>query len=158
VSGPKRPPTSAGSGAANDPSPRVRLAPPKPRSAHPGLKRWLARAWRLAWVAGAAAVVVVVFVFVFPTRTYLDQRNQINQATTRLSVLDQQNAELAAEAQKLQSPAEIERLAREQYHMVQPGEKAYVILPPPAPPTSATPAPTVHHSGGWWHTLTSWLP
>ncbi len=120
---------------------------------------WVRVARVAAWVVGALAVVVVLAVFVFPTRTYLEQRRQLGAAGTELSVLDHQNAELAAEAQKLQTNAEIERIAREQYHLVRPGEHAFVILPAPTPPTTAPPAaPHKPHAGGVWHTLTGWLP
>jgi cell division protein FtsB len=140
-----------------DPSPRLRAAPAKkrPKSSRP---RWAASVVRLAWIAGVSVAIVVVFVFVFPTRTYLNQRHQIDAAARRLTVLNAQNAALAAEAQKLQSPAEIERLAREQYHMVQPGEKAYVILPAAPPPTTTAPPAPPPRAGGLWHDLTSWLP
>jgi cell division protein FtsL len=141
-----------------DPSPR-----PKPRATLASKKKPRRRLGSLArfglWACGAIVVIVVVFVFVFPTRTYLDQRHQLSMAAERIKVLDTQNQQLAAEAQKLQSADEIKRIARAQYHMVAPGAQAYVVLPAPAPPTTVAPAaPPSRHSGGWWHTLTSWLP
>ena len=76
-----------------------------------------------------------------------------------LHILDQQNAQLAAEAAKLQTNAEIERLARSQYHLVRPGEQAFAILPPPSTGRSpATTAPSGHGGGGLWHRVRSWLP
>lgn len=109
------------------------------------------------------AVVVVLVVFVFPTRTYLEQHHQIELTAAQLRATDQANATMAAEAQKLQTDAEIERLAREQYHLVRPGEEAFGILPAAAPstPTSLATAAAAHSSsgaGGWWHDLTSWWP
>lgn len=42
----------------------------------------------------------------------------------------------------MHTDAEIERLAREQYNLVRPGEEAYAILPGPADrPTSIAPPP-----------------
>jgi len=115
-----------------------------------------------AWVAGVVAVAIVLFVFVFPTGTYLDQRHQLAVAANRLRALDHQNAALSARADRLQSDTEIERLAREQYHLVRPGEQAFAILPPPVPPTTApppaTPRPVQRSGGGMWHGLRSWLP
>lgn len=99
---------------------------------------------------------IVLAVFVFPTRTYLDQRRQLDQTARELRVLDAQNAALSAEAQKLQTDAEIERTAREQYHLVRPGEQAFAILPPPAAPNAPAAAKAHHRSGGWWHALTGW--
>jgi len=122
-------------------------------------QRWRRPARVAAWVVSAVAVIVVLAVFVFPTRTYLDQRHQLDLVDRQVRVLDEQNSELAAEAAKLQTTAEIERLAREQYHLVRPGEQAFAILPAPSPPTTVGPAAAAHHgSSGWWGRLTGWLP
>ncbi len=87
-----------------------------------------------------AAVVVIGFLFlaVFPTRTYLAQRDATEDARARLALLDQENAALERRAADLRSDAEIERLARERYNLVRPGEEAFAVLPPPAPPTTTT--------------------
>ena len=97
-------------------------------------------------VRGALLAVICVgllFAFVYPTRTFLDQRDQMNRSKQQLSLLEQQNAKLAAEAKKLGSDAEIERLARERYGLVKPGERAFVIVPTPTttttPPTTTLP-------------------
>jgi hypothetical protein len=91
-------------------------------------------------IAGLAAVVTVVFVgtFVFPTRTFLSQRAQIADAREELSVLDHQNQVLADRADTLRDDAEIERLAREQYNLVKPGEDAFALLPPTGATTTTT--------------------
>jgi cell division protein FtsB len=126
-----------------------------PERRHP----WRTVARTAAWTTAILAVAVVLLVFVFPTRTYLSQRRQLTSAANQLQVLDQQNAQLTAQVARLQTDGEIERLAREQYHLVRPGERAFAILPAPAPPTPATPAPPVRKSsGGWVHRLTSWIP
>ena len=87
----------------------------------------------------SVAVVGVLFLFVFPARTYLAQRHDLAAAATRLRVLSDNNDKLAAEEAKLHDDSEIERLAREQYGLVKPGEEAYAILPSPTPPTTAPP-------------------
>jgi len=98
---------------------------------------------RRAVVALVVSIVVVGFVIVavFPTRTYLSQKASISRAEKQLHVLGQQNAELEQRAKQLQSDAEIERLARERYNLVKPGEEAYAVLPPPQGPTTTTTAP-----------------
>jgi hypothetical protein len=101
----------------------------------------------------------VLLVFVFPTRTYVNQRRQLAATASELHLLDSQNAQLAGEVARLHTDSEIERIAREQYHLVQPGESAIAILPAPQSPTPATPLPSPpkpHRS--WLHRLTSWLP
>jgi cell division protein FtsL len=87
----------------------------------------------------SVAVVGVLFLLVFPARTYLTQRRSLVAAQTKVKVLTTQNKNLDQRVTALQDPAEIERLAREQYGMVKPGEEAYAILPTPAPPTTTPP-------------------
>jgi cell division protein FtsB len=126
-----------------------------PERRHP----WRTVARAAAWTTAIVAVAVVLLVFVFPTRTYLSQRRQLTSAANQLQVVDQQNAQLTAQVARLQTDGEIERLAREQYHLVRPGERAFAILPAPSPPTPVLPAPPRRtSSGGWVHRLTSWIP
>ena len=80
-----------------------------------------------------AATIGLIAVTMFPLRQYLNQRNDITSARQRLVVITQENQHLAAQAQALNTDAEIERVAREQYHLVKPGENAYAVLPPSAP-------------------------
>lgn len=94
----------------------------------------LRRAGRLlGLVGGGAAVFGVMAVAVFPTSTYLDQRSNTTEAEERLAVLRDQNAAYEQRIERLQTVEEIERLAREQYNLVFPGEEAYAVLPAPLP-------------------------
>jgi len=86
---------------------------------------------------GSVALVGTLFLFVFPARTYLDQHRRLAATQQRMRVLAQRNSELTARVQQLNTDAEIERLARERYSLVKPGEEAYAILPAPAPPPPA---------------------
>jgi cell division protein FtsB len=92
-------------------------------------------------------LVGLLFAFVYPTRTFLDQRSETNKARAQLELLQSENARLARESKQLSTDGEIERLAREKYGLVKPGEQPYVILPaptstvPPAPTSTAPPAP-----------------
>lgn len=100
---------------------------PRPRR-RPG------RARRVAWaLVASVALVGALFAFVFPTRTYLAQRSAAETAEERLRVLTEQNEALEARAEELQTPEEIEAIARRDYGLVRPGEEAYAILPPPPP-------------------------
>ena len=89
------------------------------------------RAWPLV---ATVAFVGLLFLAVFPSRTYLSQRRDLSNTEQRLAVLTRQNQELTGRVARLNTEAEIERLAREQYNLVRPGEEAYAILPPPGPP------------------------
>lgn len=85
-------------------------------------------------LVGAAALVVFLVAGVFPTRTYLHQRDEIATAEAKLQILSAENEKLVDRVEQLHTDSEIERLAREQYNLVRPGEEAYAILPGPADP------------------------
>jgi cell division protein FtsB len=95
---------------------------------------------RLVWpLAVAVTLGGMMFVFFLPARALLQQRADLRDAETRMRVLSTQNQELTAQVATLHTDAEIQRLARQQYGLVFPGEEAYAILPSPQPPA---PAPT----------------
>lgn len=86
---------------------------------------------RLLVLALGAITVVALLGGVFPIRTFLSQRADIEAEKARVAVLAQENERLAQRVEQLHTEAEVERLAREQYNMVRPGEEAYAILPAP---------------------------
>jgi cell division protein FtsB len=90
---------------------------------------------------GGIIVVALLFAFVFPARTLLAQRQRSDEERERLELLREQTRKLEQETVRLQDNAEIERIAREQYNFLLPGERPYVVVPPPtsAPPASAPP-------------------
>jgi cell division protein FtsB len=87
----------------------------------------------LGFGVGGAALCAVLAFAVFPTSTFLDQRADTSEAEERLAVLRTQNDAYEARIERLQTVEEIERLAREQYNLVFPGEEAYAVLPAPLP-------------------------
>jgi cell division protein FtsB len=95
---------------------------------------------RALWLLLASVTVVgVLFIGVYPMRTYLSQRSSLQRAERQMGVLKTQNDKLAEQAQQLNTDSEIERLAREQYNLVRPGEQAIAILPAPPPPIQLPP-------------------
>ncbi len=97
------------------------------------------QARRRALIAGTVGASIVVaglmFAFYFPTRTWLHQRSRTAASRHQLAELDAANRQLARRVAALKDPATIERLARANYGLVRPGEKAYVLLPPASGPT-----------------------
>ena len=73
--------------------------------------------------------IAILFLFVFPTRSYLSQRNAVNDARHDVAEIREQIVRLQEEAVRLQTPAEIERQARLQFNMVYPGERPYAVVP-----------------------------
>lgn len=101
-------------------------------------------AFTLALVVVGAAVLTNIV----PYRQILDQRAQAAEAAATLEELTSENEVLTAQREALDTPVEIERLAREKLGYVRPGEIAYVVLDPPAVDTTEPavvdePAPVV---------------
>jgi cell division protein FtsB len=126
-------------------APRARGPRPDPDENREQARERLSRAdrsgRRRGRLRGALLLVTSVgllFAFVYPTRTFLEQRDEMHRAGQQLSVLDRENAKLEAEAKRLQNDAEIERIARERYGLVKPGERPFVIIPAPTTTTTTT--------------------
>jgi cell division protein FtsB len=88
-------------------------------------------------VAIALIGVTVYLLAVFPTRSYLIQRNQVKNSVSQVKAVEESNQALQKQINSMNSPSEIEKIARSQYGLVKPGEKAFVVLPP-TPTTSTT--------------------
>jgi len=92
-------------------------------------------------VVASVIFIGILFGAVYPTRTYLAQQRDLRAAHHRLQLFKQQNGRLEAEAKRLESDEEIERIARARFNLVKPGEEAYAIVPvPPKPGAPAGPA------------------
>ena len=109
----------------------------KRRHASPEIRR---RRSRFATIACAVLLVGFVVAFVYPTRTYLRQRTELSAAETRLHVLERETRVLEEDSARLDSDAEIERVAREQYGLIRPGETPFVLVPEAITPITPTTA------------------
>ena len=99
------------------------------------------------------AIVAVLFVAVFPTQALVQQRREQQAMAAQVARMTRDNDALAAQTRKLEDDAEIERLAREQYNLVRPGEEAYALLPSAPPVQVAQPHVTGHTHAvrlPWW--------
>ena len=103
-------------------------------------------------VVAVLAFVGVLLLGSFPTRAYLDQVHQRQQLARRAALLTGQNEALVEQARRLESDEAVERLARERYQLVRPGEEAYAILPDgheaDTPPAVEPARPAASRS--WW--------
>ncbi len=81
-------------------------------------------------LAGAALLSLIILGAWFPANALFHQRSNLAAANASLSELHQQDAALAQARKDLSSSAEIARIAREQYQLVNPGQQAYEVLPP----------------------------
>lgn len=80
-------------------------------------------------VAGTVLLVVLVALAVLPFRTWMNQRQEAERLDAELELVESQNERLEEENDLLDTPAEVERRAREDYGYVYPGEEQYIIQP-----------------------------
>jgi cell division protein FtsB len=90
----------------------------------------MSRPRRFAWpLVGLVVIAGALSLSAFPLRTLADQRRAISDSKAELVEIEGQIDGLEARLAALDTPSEIERLARERYSMVRPGEEPYGILP-----------------------------
>lgn len=107
-------------------------------------------------------VLAIVLTNVFPFRQIIAQRRAVDIAEAQLSVLQEENARLEAEAEALRSDAEIERIARADFGFVRPGDTSYVVVEPtpaigellPEPDPEPEPLESRSFLGALWDFLT----
>jgi cell division protein FtsB len=88
------------------------------------------RSRRIGWLGLLLATVLAGLArAVFPIQDLLAQRRATAGLEAELATLRADNDALDARIAALRTDAEIERLAREQYNLVYPGEESYAILP-----------------------------
>lgn len=90
--------------------------------------------FRARIVVAFVIFIAILFGAVYPTRTYLAQQRDLRAAHKTLALFKQQNGHLEAEAKRLGSDEEIERIARARFNLVKPGEEAYAVVPVPPKP------------------------
>lgn len=90
-------------------------------------------------VALAAVVAAVVLGTSFPLSTLLSQHHQLSAAAAQLRQVQSENRSLTEQQNQLNSQTAIDRLARQDYQLVSPGQTLYDVLPPSgqAGPTAA---------------------
>ena len=93
-------------------------------------------------VVAVAVVLLAIATNVVPFRQVVDQRTEIAEARNHLAVLVAENATLTQQVAALETPIEVERIAREKLGYVRPGETAYVVIAPEVEP-EVMPAPAV---------------
>lgn len=117
------------------------------KKALPRKQRW---GWVLALVLlGALALTVSG---ILPFRQLITQQAQVDRTEVQLAAIQEQNRALSEDIEMLDSDAEIERLAREQFGLVRPGEVAYVVVAPDELPVAVEVADPIVRSDvrPWW--------
>ena len=96
----------------------------------------------VVFLVSAAVLVVSVAVTTnaLPLRQIVDQQQEVAEAQATLEELTRENDILSDQVDALQTPIEIERLAREKLGYVRPGEAAYVVIEEEVPAATDFPA------------------
>ena len=111
-----------------------------------------------------AVLLLVMFALaataVYPLRQYVSQQHRIERLQAKQQALAAENARLEVERKRLQDPAYVQQLAKRDYHLVAPGEEAWVVTGSP-PTSSSARAAAAEPDPPWykraWQRLTGWL-
>jgi cell division protein FtsB len=98
---------------------------------------------------------------VYPLRQYVSQQDRIERLEAKQQALAAENARLEVERKRLQDPAYVQQLAKGEYHLVAPGEEAWVVTGTPPATAAAQAAAAKAKAQPWykraWRGLTGWL-
>ncbi|MDP8952950.1 MAG: septum formation initiator family protein [Actinomycetota bacterium] len=75
----------------------------------------------------AAFVGLLLASYVPPLQQILESRSHIAPLRSELETIEKNNAARERLVEELQTPAGVERAARERYGMIKPGEKVYIV-------------------------------
>lgn len=104
-------------------------------------------------------VLVVAVAGVFPFRQLLAQERAVDLSQSKLEALVDENLKLEQQIAALHSDAEIERLARQHFGLVMPGEIGYVSVVPEGlvDPVSADRDVALERGRPWWDQVWEFL-
>ena len=74
-------------------------------------------------------VVVILIWAIQPIRLWLDQREELSTKQQELTNIESSNSALEQRAEALQTPEQIELIARQNFGLIREGEEAYAVLP-----------------------------
>jgi cell division protein FtsB len=113
----------------------------------------------MRWAVKIALAVLVIggamYLFIFPARTYLAQKQDIAVQEHTIAALQAEDSKLASESHALQGAPTIEKIARQEYGLVKPGQQAFMVVPARTKPAPAPPPPPVKHAA-WYSSLEFW--
>jgi cell division protein FtsB len=119
----------------------------------------------LALTSRGAVLLVALFLLgaaaILPLREYASQHQRIEQLQAKQRALAAANAQLQRERQRLADPAYVEQLAKQDFHLVNPGEQQWLLDGGrPAAKVAAAAPPARHVAAPWyrraWRWLTGW--
>lgn len=121
----------------------------KPARAHSGLTSRGILLLLVLFVLAATAV--------YPLRQYVAQQGRIDRLQAKQAALQAANAQLAQERTRLNDPAYVEQLAKQDFHMVKPGEQTWLLTGTPPADKAAAPAAKPTRKAPWYQRAWHWL-
>ena len=88
----------------------------------------------IALIAAVITAALIAALFVLPVKAWLRQQDDIDRKQSEIAALDQANADLDDEVNRLDTPAGIEEAAREEIGYVRRGEIRITMLDSPEAP------------------------
>jgi cell division protein FtsB len=102
-------------------------------------------------------IAAALFTNFLPFRQILAQQRALDLTRTQLEVLREENTRLEQEVTALMTDAEVERLAREYFGYVMPGEQAIVVVSPSEERRPAAEPASEQHEHTWWQAFWDFL-
>jgi Septum formation initiator len=100
-------------------------------------------------------LLALMLAYAYPVRLFLDQRAQIQQLELSQAKQRATIGQLTDESAKWNDPAYIKAQARARFEMVEPGTKAYLVLPAPQSTPAGTGTSTPAAPKTWYGALWS---
>jgi cell division protein FtsL len=94
---------------------------------------------------------------VYPLRQYVAQQGRIERLRTKQAALQAANQRLTQERARLDDPAYVEQLAKQDFHMARPGEQTWLLTGTPPADKAAQPAAEPVRLEPWYQRAWHWL-
>jgi cell division protein FtsL len=94
---------------------------------------------------------------VYPLRQYIAQQGRIEQLQAKQAALQAANQRLEQERTRLNDPAYVEQLAKQDFHMARPGEQTWLLTGTPPADQAAKQAAKPDRHEPWYQRAWHWL-
>jgi cell division protein FtsL len=94
---------------------------------------------------------------VYPLRQYVAQQGRIERLQAKQAAIQAANARLEWERARLKDPAYVEQLAKQDFHLVRPGEESWLLTGTPPADKAAAPAAKPVRKASWYQRVLGWL-
>lgn len=94
---------------------------------------------------------------VYPLRQYIAQQGRIERLQTKQAALQAANTRLEQERTRLNDPAYVEQLAKQDFHMAKPGEQTWLLTGTPPADKATAPAASPTRKAPWYQRAWHWL-